>query len=84
VTTDSIAYCWGRNSNGQLGDGSGDERHTPTAVVGGLRFAQVGLGVSHGCGLTTDDVVYCWGDNTWGQLGRGLGNYSFTPVRVLQ
>ena len=34
VTTDNRAYCWGRNAEGQLGDGTHISRPTPVAVVG--------------------------------------------------
>src|SRR4051812_18861909 len=69
VTTDDVAYCWGGNSNGRLGDGSTSPRHTPVAVAGGLRFRQVDASVHHTCGATTADRAYCWGRNSEGQLG---------------
>jgi alpha-tubulin suppressor-like RCC1 family protein len=34
VTTSNLAYCWGDNRNGQLGDGRQNIRLKPTAVVG--------------------------------------------------
>src|SRR5207244_12949888 len=42
VTTSGAAYCWGRNSNGQLGDGTTTDHTSPALVLGGLRFAWVG------------------------------------------
>jgi alpha-tubulin suppressor-like RCC1 family protein len=38
IVTSGIAYCWGNNPAGQLGDGSNVNRLTPTAVAGGLTF----------------------------------------------
>jgi alpha-tubulin suppressor-like RCC1 family protein len=34
-TTSGTTYCWGRNDSGQLGDGTTDDRYSPTKVVGG-------------------------------------------------
>jgi hypothetical protein len=63
------AYCWGRNLNGSLGDGTRNDRRTPTLVSGGLRFASVstaGAGGEYGgvetCGIqTATGRAYCWG-----------------------
>jgi alpha-tubulin suppressor-like RCC1 family protein len=32
VTTGNVAYCWGLNDFGQLGDGTRDARLAPAAV----------------------------------------------------
>jgi alpha-tubulin suppressor-like RCC1 family protein len=71
LTTDSLAYCWGDNSNGQLGDGTTTDRLTPVKVAGGLRFAQITAGGGHTCALTRSNVAYCWGHNSRGQIGDG-------------
>jgi alpha-tubulin suppressor-like RCC1 family protein len=34
VTTTNVAYCWGYNQKGQLGDGTATSRPRPTKVVG--------------------------------------------------
>lgn len=64
------AYCWGHNSDGQLGDGTTVDRLTPTAVQqGGLSFRSVGtLGSLYSidsgpmsCGREVDGRIHCWG-----------------------
>jgi alpha-tubulin suppressor-like RCC1 family protein len=94
VTTGSLAYCWGGNSFGNLGDGTSVTRNAPVAVLGGLQFSEVRAGVTHTCGLTTEGRAYCWGENSVGQLGDGsaptghprpvavAGTRRFTQIRV--
>jgi alpha-tubulin suppressor-like RCC1 family protein len=90
VTTGNVAYCWGSNEFGQLGDGSGGGstalRSRPTMVAGSFRFRQVSAGDSHTCGVTTEMRVYCWGFNFDGELGDGTRYPSniqrLTPVPV--
>lgn len=83
VATGGVAYCWGWNSRGQLGDGtSGNERPHPARVAGDVRFALVSAGDRYTCGLTTAGAAYCWGLNGWGQLGDGTQTERSTPVPV--
>jgi alpha-tubulin suppressor-like RCC1 family protein len=66
---DRLAYCWGDNDHGQLGDGTTATRLRPTRVAGGRHFHQVSTETWHTCGVTTDGDAYCWGYNYSGQLG---------------
>ena len=70
LSSAAAAYCWGQNSNGQLGDGTLTQRSTPVSVIGGRTFRSVDGGGYHTCGVTTDDVAYCWGYELYGQLGN--------------
>lgn len=70
LTGDSLAYCWGYNTLGQLGDSTTVDRATPVRAVGGHRFVSLSIGNTHTCGLTSDGTAYCWGANS-GALGTG-------------
>lgn len=74
LTTTGVAYCWGNNRSGQVGNGAlSGPVVTPTAVTGGLTFESLtlpGAGV-YACGLRGDGSAYCWGGNPSGQLGDG-------------
>src|SRR3989442_109046 len=85
VTTAHAAYCWGRNANGQLGDGSTTGELNPVLVVApaGVSFAAVSAGTSHTCGVTAAGAAYCWGFNADGELGDGSGTGQLTPVPVM-
>jgi alpha-tubulin suppressor-like RCC1 family protein/outer membrane protein OmpA-like peptidoglycan-associated protein len=86
VKADQI-FCWGRNDQGQLGNGSTTD--SSLAVKPGSPFATgnasqaITLGESHSCATefsTSPRTVYCWGDNFYGQLGNGTNTDSSTPV----
>ena len=76
--------CWGENTRGQLGDGSGvDKRSTPKGVTGlGSGVAAIASGYLHSCALTTAGGVRCWGENASGQLGDGTLTRRTTPSTV--
>jgi alpha-tubulin suppressor-like RCC1 family protein len=82
LTSGGVAYCWGRNVSGQLGDGTTTYRLTPVPVAGRLIFTSLSAGGSHTCGLATTGAAYCWGWNGFGQLGDGTTTSSLTPVSV--
>jgi alpha-tubulin suppressor-like RCC1 family protein len=78
-------YCWGRNNNGQLGDGTYTHRNTPTLVANGAMgnsgVTAVAAGDHHTCALKGGQV-YCWGWNDYGQLGDGTTTDRTTPTLV--
>ncbi|HEU5220357.1 MAG TPA: hypothetical protein VFU23_16975, partial [Gemmatimonadales bacterium] len=82
VTAAGAVYCWGRNSHGELGDGTTTEHNVPTLVSGSLVFRSVSAGDQHTCGVTTTNLTYCWGDNQFGQLGDGTTTARLIPTRV--
>jgi alpha-tubulin suppressor-like RCC1 family protein len=80
--------CWGRNAEGQLGDGTTIPRLSPVtvSVAPGTRALAVDTGAKHTCALLAGGAVTCWGDNEWGQLGRGTsgpGTNLLAPIGTL-
>ena len=75
-------WCWGDNTDGQLGNGNNVASNVPVAVAGGLVFASVSAGYSHTCGLLAGGAAYCWGRNNRGQLGNATTASSTAPVAV--
>jgi alpha-tubulin suppressor-like RCC1 family protein len=83
VTTDGLAYCWGSNYWGQLGDGTTTSRLKPRLVAGGLHYGSVSAGSGFTCALTMDSRAYCWGANSSGQLGDSTHiSQRLRPARV--
>ncbi len=72
LTSTGLAHCWGRNTRGQLGDGSTTPKLTPAAVSGGLVFRALSVGYESACGLTAAGAAWCWGRDFDGILGNGL------------
>ena len=72
VKKDHTAWCWGRNTNGQLGDGTTASRSVPTRIKGSWSAISIGSTYPGGetvCAVRTDGAGYCWGWSRWGQTG---------------
>lgn len=81
-----VAFCWGRNNLGQLGNGTQTASSVPMQVTGGLQFTALAVGSFHACGLVPDGTAYCWGNGLLGALGVSLpvgGFFSPVPAPVL-
>jgi len=83
LSTSNTAFCWGDNSNGQLGTPTPSTASpTPVAVTGGTQLTQISSGTSHSCAVRADGRLLCWGAGGSGQLGNGSTSNSTTPVQV--
>jgi alpha-tubulin suppressor-like RCC1 family protein len=90
VAADGVGYCWGHDSEGQLGDGGavgGDITYPvlidTAAMTGSTKFIQVSAGYWHSCGIAADGKAYCWGNNFYGNLGdNNSPTDSASPVAV--
>jgi alpha-tubulin suppressor-like RCC1 family protein len=86
LTSDDAAWCWGWDSNGEVGNGDlGGTFDTPQPVAGGHRWLTLDAGSESTCGVRRDGSAWCWGANGEGQLGTGSigGGDATRPVRVV-
>jgi len=74
--------CWGRNSSGQLGDGTSTQALAPVPVSGLTDAVAIALGAEHTCALRATGTLLCWGKNSRGQLGNGTLVRSLVPSPV--
>ena len=83
ILADHTVQCWGRNQDGQIGNGDSTTDVTlPVSVVGLGPVADLSAGGYHTCAKMSDNTARCWGRNGRGQLGDGTVNSSSTPVTV--
>jgi len=81
------AYCWGRDSYGQLGDGSNANSSVPVAVnstgaLAGRALTQIAVSWYHACAVDAVGTAFCWGRDSYGQLGDGSVTDSNVPEAV--
>ena len=76
------AWGWGRNVDGQVGDGSTEQRNGPVQVSNMADATAVSGGTKHSLAIRTDKTVWAWGDNSNGRLGDGTTNPSQVPIPV--
>jgi alpha-tubulin suppressor-like RCC1 family protein len=81
VGTDGKAYCWGRGTFGELGNGNTTDWAMPQWVGDGYAMVSAGRG-THVCATRTDATLYCWGTGEFGQLGALTTTFTTVPVRV--
>jgi alpha-tubulin suppressor-like RCC1 family protein len=90
TTVQRQVRCWGRNSNGQLGNGTlaRSTRPAPVTTSTGARLVNAGkiaAGATFACAVISPGStgrVQCWGANAKGQLGDGSTTQRTHPVTV--
>ncbi len=60
ATTGSVS-CWGSNSEGEIGDGSTENRARPVAVSGLIDVTHVSAGTAAACAVSSSGSARCWG-----------------------
>ena len=88
LTSSGRFFMWGRNSSGQLGDGTTTDHLVPTEITSrfslasGDKIIRVSLGASHSSALTSNGRLFMWGKNSHGQLGDGTTTDQLVPTEI--
>jgi alpha-tubulin suppressor-like RCC1 family protein len=74
IKSDGTVWGWGRNADGQLGDGTQVDRTASVRVTAldGITVNALATGAAHSLAVRGDGIVLAWGENMFGQLGRGV------------
>ena len=71
VRLDGTLWCWGRNSDHELGESDMIQIRFPVQVGTDADWLAVEAGQHHTCGVREDRFAYCWGRNTGAEDGEG-------------
>lgn len=82
VKSDGTAWAWGRNDEGELGDGTTSSSSSPRRVADLTTVSRIAGGGYHSLALKSDGTAWAWGYNAQGQLGTGTTGTSLRPARV--
>jgi alpha-tubulin suppressor-like RCC1 family protein len=80
---DGAIACWGKGSDGQLGNGGTSDSSSPTLTdsLGSNASAKaISSGTGHTCAITNNGSTLCWGQGNKGQLGNGLTSSGLSPL----
>jgi alpha-tubulin suppressor-like RCC1 family protein len=75
-------WAVGRNTDGQLGNGSTADDFSPAPVPGLAGITQVSAGAYDGVAVRSDGTAWAWGSNVYGELGDGTKTDHLTPKQV--
>jgi alpha-tubulin suppressor-like RCC1 family protein len=82
IKNDGTLWAWGRNSDGQLGDGTFTDRSSPVQIGTGQNWNKIAAGQTHSFGMKTDGTLWSWGNNSNGELGLNVGTSFNLPQQI--
>lgn len=90
IRDDKTVWCWGENTNSEVGDGGTTNREYATQVlvdaVNPLTSIEtMFMGHGHSCAIDQNDEVWCWGKNNLDQTctGSALTSVPYAEKSVL-
>jgi len=82
IRANGLLGCWGSDSSGQLGNGTGDDRAAPIRTTNVTDWKRLSAGADYTCAYRGTGTLYCWGNNDSRQSVESSSTPSFqTPQR---
>lgn len=79
---DGVAFCWGANNFGQLGDGTTQNKALATRVKRLFDIENIDASFRHTCAIRENGTPVCWGLNLFGEVGDGTTTRRLFRQRV--
>ena len=84
IKNDGTLWCWGQNTQGELGDNTVTTRSSPVQTVTfATNWKQVACGYRLTAAIKYDGTLWTWGLNTNGQIGDNTVTKKSSPVQTI-
>lgn len=81
IAADGLPRCWGRDKEGELGDGKGGKERSKRGIVPGVgKVKKIALASRFGCAILEDKTVKCWGSGRIANDGKSVSDAKPTSV----
>ena len=81
ITNNGDLYCWGLNTDGEVGNGTRDTQQLPVKILDNVK--KFLWNDDTAAAIKENGDLYCWGDNYYGEVGKGNYYDQLTPIKIL-
>ena len=82
INIDGTLWSWGKNTIGQLGDGTNVGKNIPTKISIETNWKIISCAKNYTIALKDDGTLWAWGENQNGELGIGSTTFKNTPTKI--
>jgi alpha-tubulin suppressor-like RCC1 family protein len=83
LKSNGTLWAWGENGNGQLGDGTNNnKRIAPVQIGTDNDWKVIDGGYAHSMAIKTNGTLWAWGFNYGGQLGDNTLTDKYAPTQI--
>ena len=82
IKQDGTLWSWGRNNNGQLGDGTTTDRNIPTQIGTNSDWNSISTGTNHTIAIRNNGSIWGWGGNGNYKIGIITTSFVLIPTQI--